>query len=821
MTQPGMDRRALGVASDELVVGGWTRRRFLQAVGAGVLAGPALEALRQRVPDAWAGPPIGPADGILVIVTLYGGNDSLNTFAPYGDGLYHSSRPNLAIPPDQLLRIDGRHGFHPQLPYLKSLYDAGRVAVVHGLGYPNPNLSHFSSMGIWMAGRFGIGAGTALTGWIGRWLDGQPTATAPFAACSLGTTVPLHMTGATRRAIGVSEQGDMFGAGRTARDLRMHAGLMSVATASGGRGALHDMFAATMRRQLEVAAEAAPSFATPVPGVGVVAKMGAAARLVNANIGMRVLDVGQEGYDHHELLPSRHPASLAELDAALSAFFGTLEPEMHERVTVMTVSEFGRMSVSNSSDGADHGTASTQFVIGRNVRGGEYGAEPSLAKLDRNRRLYASLDFRALYGSVIDGWLGGGGSTIVNGPFEDLRLFYGSPGSWPAIPGVPVATAPKGAPRVLLAPGGFVPMSPVRVFDTRDGTGGRRRALGPGERWDFTFGPELGVPPNATAVAVNVTSVDATRGSFVTAWPAGEMRPFTANLNPVPGTAVPNLVVATLGVGGAVSLFNYDGDVHLVGDLVGFFSPTATGGLVPLSPARVLDTRDGTGGVLGALGADQTIDLQVTGRGGVPDGSTAVALNITVTQPTEASYLTVWPAGEQRPLAASLNMVPRQTVPNMVLARLGPDGRVSIFNYAGATHVVADVLGAFGESLPGRYVPMTPVRLLDTREGLGAPLGRIGQYALSLPILGREGIPSTGVSSVLLNVTAVSPTADTYVTVYPSGSERPLAANLNAVAGQIVPNMVLGRLGADGAVSLFNYAGTVDLVADAMGWFTT
>jgi uncharacterized protein (DUF1501 family) len=800
---------------------GWTRRRFLQAVGAGVFAGPTLDALRQRVPDAWAGPPIGPSDGVLVVVTLFGGNDSLNTFVPYGDGLYYSSRPNLAIAPEQVLRVDDRHGFHPQLPYLESLYEQGSVAAVHGLGYPNPNLSHFSSMATWMTGRFGPAQSSGQnTGWIGRWVDAQPADTAAFAACCIGTTVPLHMTGAVHRAVGVSEQGDMFGAARGADDLRMYAGLMSIANASGGRGALHDMFALTMRRQLEVAAEASPSFAAPVGGEGLVAKMTAAARLVNANIGMRVLDVGQEGYDHHELLPSRHPALLAELDAALRAFFTTLAPEHHERVTVMTISEFGRMSTSNSSDGADHGTASTQFVIGRNVRGGEYGAEPSLAKFDRNRRLLASLDFRSLYGSIVDGWLGGGGSTIVNGTFEDLGLFHGPPGSSPSIPGVPVATA-RVVPRALVAPGGFVPMTPVRVFDTRDGTGGRRSPLGPGEKWEFTFGPEVGVAANATAVAVNVTSVDATRRSFITAWPAGEMRPFTANLNPVPGKAVPNLVVATLGGGGAVSLFNYDGNVHLVGDLVGFFSPTAPGGVAPLVPARLLDTRDGTGGVGGPVGVGQSIDLQVTGRGGVPDGSTAVALNVTVTEPSAPSYVTVWPAGESRPLAASLNMVRGQTVPNMVLARLGQNGRVSLYNYAGSTHIVADVLGAFGDANTGRFVPMTPVRLLDTREGIGAPLAKVGQGPLALPIVGRDGIPAAGVSAVLLNVTAVSPTADTYVTVYPRGAERPLAANLNAVAGQIVPNMVLGRLGDDGAVALFNYAGVVDLVADAMGWFTT
>jgi uncharacterized protein (DUF1501 family) len=806
-----------GDPRDDRVVNGWTRRRFLQAVGAGVLVGPALDAVRSTVPDAWAGPPIGAHDGILVVVTLYGGNDALNTFVPYANGLYHSSRPNLAIAPDQVLHVDAQHGFHPRMPYFKALYDSGNVAVVQGLGYPNPNLSHFSSMAIWMAGRFGATASP--TGWLGRWLDSQPPAAAASAAVSVGTSVPLHMVGATRRAVAISEHGDMFGAGRTAHDLRMHAGLMTIGTASGGRGQLHDMFASTMRRQLEVASEASPVFASPVAGDGLVGKMALTARLVNANIGMRVFDVGQEGYDHHELLPSRHADLLAELDSALQAFYATLAPELIERVTVMTVSEFGRMSLSNASHGADHGTASTHFVIGRNVRGGQYGAPPSLARLDRARRLHASLDFRSLYGSVVEGWLGGGGATVVGGPFEDLGLFAGAPGSWPPVPGRPVVSPAATSPSVLVAPSGFVPMSPVRVFDMRDGTGGRARPLGAGESWDFVFGPDLGVAPNATAVAVNVTSVDATRASFVTAWPSGEVRPFTANLNPVPRRAVPNLVVATLGAGGAVSFFNYDGTVHLVGDLVGFFGPTSTVGLAPLAPSRLLDTRDGTGGIGAAVGAGESIDVQIAGRGGVPEDAAAVALNITVTEPTAPSFLTVWPEGEPRPLAASLNMVAGQTVPNMVMARLA-NGRVSIYNLAGSTHVVVDVLGAFGEGFAGRYVPITPARLLDSRDGLGAARARIGQTPISLPILGRSGIPAAGVGAVLLNVTAVSPTADTYVTVYPTGGDRPLAANLNAVAGQIVPNMVLGRLGPDGAVAMFNYAGEIDLVADAMGYFT-
>ena len=178
--------------------------------------------------------------------------------------------------------------------------------------------------------------------------------------------------------------------------------------------------------------------------------------------------------------------------------------------------------------------------------------------------------------------------------------------------------------------------------------------------------------------------------------------------------------------------------------------------------------------MLGALGPGESIDLQVAGRGGVSDEPEAVALNVTVTGPTAGSYLTVWPSGEPRPLASSVNMVAGQTVPNMVLARVGANGMVSIFNNAGSTDVVVDVLGCFDGDAQGRYVALSPRRVLDTREGLGRAAGpgrarRRSRWRCSA----EAGCPCKGVSGVMLNVTAVAPTADTYVTVYPGGSEPP------------------------------------------------
>jgi hypothetical protein len=205
----------------------------------------------------------------------------------------------------------------------------------------------------------------------------------------------------------------------------------------------------------------------------------------------------------------------------------------------------------------------------------------------------------------------------------------------------------------------------------------------------------------------------------------------------------------------------------------------------------------------------------------VPANAKAVALNVTVTEPTSGSFLTVFPTGDARPLASSVNMVRGQTVPNMVFARVGTDGKVSIYNNSGTAHVVVDVVGAFADNAPGRLVALQPARVLDTREGIGAPLGKVGQTPLVLRLTGQAGIPGSGVSAVLMNVTAVTPDNNTFITVYPTGGERPLASNLNVVAGQVIPNMVLARVGADGSVAIYNNAGSIDVVADVMGYFTS
>lgn len=384
----------------------------------------------------------------------------------------------------------------------------------------------------------------------------------------------------------------------------------------------------------------------------------------------------------------------------------------------------------------------------------------------------------------------------------------------------------------------YVPLNPARVLDTRDGTGtgGVVNPIGAGGSIAVQVAGVGGVPATgATAVALNVVTTNASGpASFLTVWPTGQTRPLASNLNYVPGVSVPNLVIAQLGVDGKVSLYNNLGSVNVAADVQGWFSGDDTGSTyVPLAPSRVLDTRNGTGAAAAPVGPGDTIQLKVTDAGGVPvTGGTAVALNVTATNVSGAeSFLTVWPSGTSRPVASNLNFIGGQTVPNLVIARVGAEGRVSIYNNVGTVDVVADTQGYFAHPvtgdtpLPGsQYFPSSPARILDTRDGTGVPGNAMGQLGtrgtLDLQVTGAGGVPSNA-TAVVLNVTAAdSPGPDSFLTVYPTGTSRPLASNLNFVAGQTIPNLVIARIGAGGKVTIYNNLGSTVVVADVQGWFT-
>jgi len=266
----------------------------------------------------------------------------------------------------------------------------------------------------------------------------------------------------------------------------------------------------------------------------------------------------------------------------------------------------------------------------------------------------------------------------------------------------------------------------------------------------------------------------------------------------------------------------------------GAVSPIPGGTYAPLVPARILDTRNGIGVPARAaapLGAGQTLNLQVTGQGLVPSsGVSSVVLNVTVTDTTAGSYLSVWPTGVTQPVVSSLNWVPGKTVANLVEVAVGTItgsvGRVSFFNAAGNTDVIVDVQGWVGDATDsyhrsGLFNPLPPGRDLDTRSGIGAPAAKMGPGAvLNLHVLGVNGVPSSGVSTVVLNVTAVNGSSAGYLTVWPTGSTQPTASSLNFLANQVVPNRVMVGVGSGGDVSIYNPAGYVDVVADVSGWFT-
>ena len=259
-------------------------------------------------------------------------------------------------------------------------------------------------------------------------------------------------------------------------------------------------------------------------------------------------------------------------------------------------------------------------------------------------------------------------------------------------------------------------------------------------------------------------------------------------------------------------------------------SPTAApvstpGGFTSLDPSRLLDTRSGVGAPPASVAAGATVALQVLGRGGVPtSGVSAVVLNVTVTAPTRPGFVSVYGDGTSRPGSSNLNFVAAQTVPNLVIAKVGADGKVALWNgSAGTVQLLADVSGYYLSGIPtapGALGSLDPSRLLDTRSGLGAPQGAVAAGgAVALQVLGRGGVPTSGVSAVVLNVTATTPTTTGWVTVYGDGMTLPGTSNLNFVAAQTVPNLVIAKVGANGKVDLSNgSAGTVQLLADISGY---
>lgn len=382
--------------------------------------------------------------------------------------------------------------------------------------------------------------------------------------------------------------------------------------------------------------------------------------------------------------------------------------------------------------------------------------------------------------------------------------------------------------------GTFTPLDPARVLDTRDGTGVAGQHPGPlgeGQVTKLHMAGVAGVPETgAGAVVLNITATAAPEAGYIVAFPCGLPRPNASSLNFAKGVDTPNLVTVKLGTNGDVCIFAAK-ETQLVADVSGFYADDFAA--VPgyryheVEPSRLLDTRDGTGLVNGrapgVFTANEVLALDVTGVGGVPaDGARAITLNMTTADATGAGYLTVFPCDRPRPGVSNLNFDPAvSAVANLVTVRIPESGQICIYASA-PVQVIADVQGYFAPGPSSVFTSVSPLRVLDTRDGTGVAGSKVGPMGkaeqLRLHIAGVGGVPADA-RAVLLNVTVTAANGTGFVSVYPCGQPFPKISNLNYVRGVDRANLVKAKIGADGDVCFFTAVGT-HLIADLEGYFT-
>ncbi|MCP3857114.1 MAG: DUF1501 domain-containing protein [Actinomycetia bacterium] len=406
-----------------------SRRRFLQgALATGGLATAGTNFLFDQAADA---APLGATEGVLVVVLMAGGNDTLSTVVPMNDGHYHALRNRTRI--DNPLPITGGMGLHPNLPLLRDRFDQGKVAVVQGIGQTDAtDLSHFSSTATWMRGAGGsVPAGT---GWLGRYLDGLGGSRTGFEGMQLGSSIPLHMVGSLAPVTALTpNDSDLFGA----RSERWERSLQNAVSAYGGAtglGPWGDYLADTGGAGIDAARTVAPLLGGTFPDGELASEMTLAARVINADLGARVISVSFGDFDTHDDQTGEHDQRMAEFDTAIDSFFRELQGRFHDRVTVMTFSEFGRRGKENDSRGTDHGNGGSLMLIGDSVSGGLHGDHPNLGDLDSRGNLKTSIDFRQVYGTVLERWLDADPGQVLGRDYAMLPLFTSTPGGCTNMP---------------------------------------------------------------------------------------------------------------------------------------------------------------------------------------------------------------------------------------------------------------------------------------------------------------------------------------------------------------------------------------------------
>ncbi|MDX3536133.1 PKD domain-containing protein [Streptomyces sp. MB09-01] len=384
---------------------------------------------------------------------------------------------------------------------------------------------------------------------------------------------------------------------------------------------------------------------------------------------------------------------------------------------------------------------------------------------------------------------------------------------------------------VMTAGSDFVPYAPTRLLDTRDGTGAAKGKVAPLGSTRVKVGANGAIPAGVTAVVLNLTVTNATSGGHITAFAEETERPTTSNVNFEAGQTVPNLVIVPVGKNGYVELANRGSEsVDLIADVTGYFTRTQASGYTPMTPARFVDTREGLGANRGQLGGRTTFSTRIGGLRGVPEGITAVALNVTVTNPREAGHLSVFPGGGATPTASNLNFTPGQTVANSVIVPVGTDGRISVFNGAWAgTDVIVDVVGFYSTDSKAAYMPLKPGRMIDTRD----PRWPHGPLQARGYVYNGISPDEAGIDGYVLNTTVTNTTGTGFLSVAPDPNslqqykdktavfpERPGASALNWTAGKTVPNLVQASSGKNGIVDYWNQGWEdVDLVVDIFGYY--
>ena len=376
--------------------------------------------------------PGGRAPGIVVLVTLYGGNDGLDTVVPYSNSAYQSGRGSLAVAADRVLPLDAEFGFHPAMTAFKKLWDDRKLAIVRGVGYPNPNRSHFRSMDIWQSG---VPDRAEISGWLGRWQDA--TSSDPLRMLSLGASVPRALIGLKGGGGSALPNGQVaLPGGKGITNAFVELGRGSAGAELGPWGA---RIGATVGNLVRVVDQLGPilkagtktaetasleggSSANGDSGSVLDSQLNDVATLIKGDAPTRVYSVSLGGFDTHANEGDQHARLLAAVDGAIGRFLVSLANEPKASgVTLLVYSEFGRRVAANLSQGTDHGTAAPIFVIGPGVKGGFYGDAPSLTDLDQGDLKFTT-DFRSVYATILGGVLGVDPSVTLSGTWAPLPL---------------------------------------------------------------------------------------------------------------------------------------------------------------------------------------------------------------------------------------------------------------------------------------------------------------------------------------------------------------------------------------------------------------